>query len=182
MSSDFEGIFGGDWKPEEGEGRFPLGNGSGEPENRAPRALHEKEVKVVNVFEGVVTGPNLPPATQTTTFVLLRDNRGRDLRIFVNRDVAYSISLAVSDETPDRPYTHDLMRTMLERFGAKVDRIIIDDLWQDTFYAKIYLLREGIKEVMEIDSRPSDAIAVALRFHAPIYVAEAVLEAAQTES
>ena len=71
--------------------------------------------------------------------MLLRDNRGRDLRIFVVRDVAYAISLRRSPESPDRPYTHDLMRTMLERFGGKVDRIIIDDLWQDTFYAKIYL-------------------------------------------
>lgn len=181
MSSDFEGIFGGDWKPED-ERHFPLENGSGEPENRAPRALHEKEVKVVNVFEGVVSGSPAGPPAQTTTFVLLRDNRGRDLRIFVVRDVAYAISLAVSDESPDRPYTHDLMRTMLERLGAKVDRVIIDDLWQDTFYAKIYLLRDGSKDVLEIDSRPSDAIALALRFRAPIYVAEAVLEAAQSES
>ncbi|MCW3099523.1 MAG: hypothetical protein JWL77_5141 [Chthonomonadaceae bacterium] len=181
MSSDFEGIFGGDWKPED-ERRYPQENGSGEPENRAPRALYEKEVKVVNVFEGIVSGPNVAPSAQTTTFVLLRDNRGRDLRIFVVRDVAYAISLAVSEESPGRPYTHDLMRTMLERLGAKVDRVIIDDLWQDTFYAKIYIMRSGSNEVMEIDSRPSDAIALALRFRAPIYVAEAVLEAAQAES
>jgi bifunctional DNase/RNase len=181
VSSDFEGIFPGDWKPED-DRPFSAANGSGEPENRGPRALHEKEVKVVNVFEGIVSGPNAVQPTQTTTFVLLRDSRGRDLRIFVVRDVAYAISLAVADETPDRPYTHDLMRVMLERLGAKVDRVIIDDLWQDTFYAKIYLLREGVKDVLELDSRPSDAIAIALRFRAPIYVAEAVLEAAHPES
>ncbi len=179
MSSDFEGIFPRDWRPSDDERRFPSENGSGEPENRAPRALHEKEVKVVNVFEGVVSGVTTGIPTQTTTFVLLRDSRGRDLRIFVVRDVAYAISLAVSDESPDRPYTHDLMRVMLERLGAKIDRVIIDDLWQDTFYAKVYLLRDGDKEALEIDSRPSDAIALALRFHAPIYVAEAVLEAVQ---
>lgn len=176
MSSDFEGIFGSDWKPED-ERRFRPDDSAGEPENRLPRALYEKEVKVVNVFEGVVSGPAAGPPTPTTTFVLLRDSRGRELRIFVVRDVAYAISLAVSDESPDRPYTHDLMRVMLERLGARVDRIIIDDLWQDTFYAKIYLLKAGAKEAIEIDSRPSDAIALALRFRAPIYVAEAVLEA-----
>lgn len=181
MSSDFEGLFDSGWKPED-ERRLPQENGPGEPENRSPRALHEKEVKVVDVYEGVISGPNPVPPPQATTFVLLRDNRGRDLRIFVVRDVAYAISLAVKEETPDRPYTHDLMRTMLERLGAKVERVIIDDLWQDTFYAKIYLLREGMKELMEIDARPSDAIALALRFRAPIYVAEAVLEAAQCES
>ncbi len=182
MSSDFEGIFGGDWNKPEDERRFPLEDGSVEPENRAPRPLYEKEVKVVNVFEGIVSGPNANPSAPITTFVLLRDNRGRELRIFVVRDVAYAISLAISDEIPDRPYTHDLMRTMLERLGTKVDRVIIDDLWQDTFYAKIYLTREGTKDVMEIDSRPSDAIALGLRFRAPIYVAEAILESTQTES
>ena len=181
MSSDFEGIFPGDWKPGD-ERQFPLESGSGEPENRTPRVLYEKEVKVVNVFEGVVTGPAGGPAPQPTTFVLLRDNRGRDIRIFVVRDVAYAISLAVAEESPDRPYTHDLMRVMLERLGAKVERVIIDDLWQDTFYAKVYLLRAGSTDVLEIDSRPSDAIALALRFHAPIYVAEAVLEAAHSEN
>jgi bifunctional DNase/RNase len=181
VSSDFDGIFGGGWKPED-ERRFPQESGKGEPENRGPRALYEKEVKVVNVFEGVVSGAAVGPSPQTTTFVLLRDNRGRNIRIFVVRDVAYAISLAVAEENPDRPYTHDLMRVMLERLGAKLDRVIIDDLWQDTFYAKIYLVRDGVKDVMEIDSRPSDAIALALRFRAPIYVAEAVLEAGQSES
>ena len=181
MSSDFEGIFGSDWRPEDGK-RFPLEHGSGEPENRAPRALHEKEVKVVNVFEGVVSGAAAGLPIPTTTFVLLRDNRGREIRIFVVRDVAYAISLALSDESPDRPYTHDLMRVMIERLGARVERVIIDDLWQDTFYAKIYLLKDGAKEVVEIDSRPSDALALALRFRAPIYVAEAVLEAAHSEN
>ena len=181
MSSDFDGIFGGGWKPED-ERRLPPEPGTGEPENRAPRALFEKEVKVVNVYEGIVSVPAALPSGQTTTFVLLRDNRGREIRIFVVRDVAYAISLAVSEESPDRPYTHDLMRVMLQRLGARLDRVIIDDLWQDTFYAKIYLMRDGANEVLEIDSRPSDAIALALRFRAPIYVAEAVLEAAQSEA
>lgn len=184
MSSDFEGLFGRDWRPPRGEGDLPLEDDqeeAGEPENRAPRPLYEKEVKVVDVFEGIVSGPNAGHQTQPTTFVLLRDNRHRDLRIFVVRDVAYAISLALKEETPDRPYTHDLMRTILERLEAKVERVIIDDLWQDTFYAKIYVTKAGSQEVMEIDSRPSDAIALALRFRAPIYVAEAVLDAAQAE-
>jgi bifunctional DNase/RNase len=58
---------------------------------------------------------------------------------------------------------------------VSIDRVVIDDLWQGTFYAKIYLLH-GDEEI-EIDSRPSDAIALALRFRAPIYMAESVLEA-----
>jgi bifunctional DNase/RNase len=71
--------------------------------------------------------------------------------------------------------THDLTRNILTRLGVSIDRVVIDDLWQGTFYAKIYLLH-GDEEI-EIDSRPSDAIALALRFRAPIYMAESVLEA-----
>ena len=149
-----------------------------EPENRGYRALNEKEVRVVNVYEGVYDTPNGGQAN-STTFVLLRDNRGREFKIFVLRDVAVAISFGLENDPPDRPFTHDLMRTMIERLGAKVERITIDDLWRDTFYAKIGLVQNG--ESIEIDARPSDAIAIALRFRAPIYVAEAVLEASQPD-
>ncbi len=179
MSSDFESIFGGNWRPDE-DARLPAEGISSEQENRAPRALNEKEVKVVNVFEGIVNTPGTTIPSQVSTFVLLRDNKGREFRIFVVRDVAYAISLALSEEAPDRPYTHDLMKVILDRMGAKVERVIIDDLWQDTFYAKIYLIRNGESDTIEIDSRPSDALALALRFRAPIYVAEAVLESIQS--
>ncbi len=195
MSSDFDSLFPREWRPDEEkrpsreglplepENRIPPVEGLPlEPENRLPRILNEKEVKVVNVFEGIVNSPGTSTPAQVSTFVLLRDNRGREFRIFVVRDVAYAISLALSGDAPDRPYTHDLMKVMLDRMGAKVDHVIIDDLWQDTFYAKIYLLRNGEKETLEIDSRPSDALALALRYRAPIYVAEAVLDAVQSES
>ena len=71
--------------------------------------------------------------------------------------------------------THDLLRNILMRLDITVDRVVIDDLWHGTFYAKIYL-RRGEEEI-EMDARPSDAIALALRFRAPIYMAESVLEA-----
>ena len=105
---------------------------------------------------------------------MLRDNAGREFKIFVMRDVAVAISMAIESERPDRPFTHDLIRNVLERLGAAVERVTIDDLWQETFYAKITLSRGD--ESFDIDARPSDAIAMALRYHAPIYVAEAVLE------
>lgn len=174
MSSDFRDLF-GDWRPED-EGRKPSDGMSPEPENRGQRQLNEKEVKVVNVYEGVIESEGLGIA-QPTTFVLLRDNFGRDFRIFVLRDVALAISMALENGIPDRPFTHDLMKIMIERLGGVVERVTIDDLWQDTFYAKITLTKGG--ETVDIDSRPSDAIALALRFRAPIYVAESVLEAAQ---
>ncbi len=176
MGDDFKDLF-GDWRPDE------LGRGKGdefrsEPENRMRRALNEKEVKIVNVYEAVPDG-SAGQAVQPQTFVLLRDNRGRELRIYVLRDVALAISLALESETPDRPFTHDLMKNILDRLSVSVERVTIDDLWQETFYARITLDNKG--ETLDIDARPSDAIALALRYRAPIYVAEAVLEATTHE-
>ncbi len=176
MGNDFKDLF-GDWRPdEEGGGRGD--DFRAEPENRVRHALNEKEVKIVNVYEAVPEGGTGQP-TLNTTFVLLRDNRGRELRIYVLRDVALAISLALESETPDRPFTHDLMKNILERLSVTVERITIDDLWQETFYARITLNHNG--ESLDIDARPSDAIALALRYKAPIYVAEAVLEATTQE-
>ena len=174
--SDFRDLFGGMGPDDD---RRPASDDAGpEPENRGYRALNEKEVRVVNVYEGVYDSPGGGQAS-STTFVLLRDNRGREFKIFVLRDVALAISLGLENDPPDRPHTHDLFKTMIERLGAKVERITIDDLWNDTFYAKIGLIQGS--ESIEIDARPSDAIAIALRFRAPIYVAEAVLEASQPD-
>jgi len=172
VGNDFKDLF-GDWRPDD----TPP-----EPEGRAQRPLNEKEVKVVNVWEGILEPQGLfgNAETRQTYFIQLRDNQGREFRIFVLRDMALSISLALENENPDRPFTHDLMKAILERMGATIERVTIDDLWQDTFYAKVVITYNG--QTMEIDARPSDAIALALRFRAPIYVAEYVLEAAQHES
>jgi hypothetical protein len=77
---------------------------------------------------------------------------------------------------PSRPLTHDLLKALVEALGAEVIRIIINDLKEGTFYARIHLRRNG--EELDIDSRPSDAIALAVRWGAPIYVAEKVIEKA----
>ncbi len=177
MSNDFSDLF-PDWRSDD-EDRARLPDERAELENLAPRALNEKEVRVVNVYEGIVEDPALGSGPQKTTFVLLRDNAGREFRIFVGRDVAYAISMALDNDVPDRPFTHDLVKNMLDRLGATVERVTIDDLWQDTFYAKITLARGA--EHIEMDSRPSDALAIGLRFHAPIYAAESVLDAAQMD-
>ena len=75
---------------------------------------------------------------------------------------------------PDRPMTHDLIRNILIRIDADVDRVVIDDFWNSVYYAKIYILADG--EEHEIDARPSDAVAIAIRFGAPIYVADSILD------
>ncbi len=173
MGNDFKDLF-GDWHPEdEGSGEY-----TAYPEKRPNRALNEKEVRVVNVFEITSEGGGAAPPL-SSIFVLLRDNSGRQIKVFVGRDVAYAISLGLERQTPDRPFTHDLLKAVIDRLGGSVDHVVIDDLMQETFYAKVALTQNGVSR--EIDARPSDAIALALRCRAPIYVAEAVLESAQEE-
>jgi hypothetical protein len=82
-------------------------------------------------------------------------------------------------ESVDRPQTYDLAMLIIDKLGASVERATIDDIWQSTFYAKLTLTRDGVST--DIDCRPSDAINLALRARAPIYVAEAVIEASQDE-
>jgi len=186
VAGDFDKLFGEDWQPQEPdpEGRQPSrddehsieaaqGNPdyTSETENRKPRSLNEKEVKIAGVF--VQTDPNTPHRQH---FVLLRDNRGRHVKIFVGEFEALAITLALDNEKTDRPLTHDLLKLIMDRLDTKVDRVIIDDLWQDTFYAKLILLQPS-GGTIEVDARPSDAIAIAVRGKAPIYMAETVLEA-----
>lgn len=137
-----------------------------EVEVRRARELNEKEVKVVGVYEH----PRGP-------FVLLRDSRGRAMPIWIGQAEALSISIAIDGTPTPRPLTHELLRTLLERLGATVESALVDDLYNNTYYAKLALRSNG--KSMEIDCRPSDAIAIALRCRVPIYVADAVLEEAQ---
>ena len=183
MPSDFDRLFDDDWRPQEAdpdglaslrgfssEDSGPAGESTSEVENQKPRSLNEKEVKIMGVYAHQEQG------TINNHFVLLRDNRGRRVPIFVGQFEAWAISLALEGDAPDRPFTHDLIRLMLERLDATIERVVIDDLWNETFYAKIGLVKKG-GETLEVDARPSDAIALALRVRAPIYMAETVLEA-----
>ncbi len=134
-----------------------------------------KEVKVVGVFEHPDQGNNQP-----TAFVLLRDNQGRSVLIWIGRFEALAISLALENASADRPLTHDLLNNVIIKLNGTVERILIDDLWNNTYYAKLTIAYNG--KSLEIDSRPSDAIALALRAKAPIFMTEAVLQkAALTE-
>ncbi len=186
VASDFKDLFGDEWRPSDylgSEGGGSSSPQSGEPssrpssgqeftsevENRTPRTLNEKEVKVMGVYIQQEQG------LQPQHFVLFRDNKNRLVRIWVGPPEAMSISHAIENEPMERPLTHDLMKIMLDRLGASIDRIIIDDLWKETFYAKITLAKPS-GELVEIDARPSDAVAMGLRFKAPIYMAESVLE------
>jgi len=163
VSEDFKDIF-GDWEHDE--------EPSEEDNAGKERLLDEKEVTVVGVFEhGELSAHGVP----AQTFVLLQDRQERKVPIWIGRYEAIAIQTALDGERLDRPMTHDLVKIILDRIGATVDHVIVDDLWQETFYAKLCLTLND--QTYEIDCRPSDAIAIAVRTKAPVYVAEAVFKA-----
>lgn len=116
--------------------------------------------------------------TNVGFIVFLKPDEGdRVLPIFIGANEAQSIALALGEEPPPRPMTHDLMKTVLEALDATVTRVEITDLREGTFYGKVRVLRNDIEET-EFDARPSDAIALALRFEAPLFAARSVFEEA----
>jgi bifunctional DNase/RNase len=108
--------------------------------------------------------------------ILKERNAERYLPIWIGPSEADAIAIKLQDVTVPRPLTHDLLCTMIGTLGAKVNFIVVCDLLNDTFYAKINL---GVDSgEIDIDSRPSDAIAIAVRTKVPIYAEETVLEKA----
>ncbi len=100
----------------------------------------------------------------------------RYLPIWIGPSEADAIAVKLQGVTVPRPLTHDLLRIIIDTLGATVNAIIVSDLKNDTFYAKIVLNIDGGQ--MEVDSRPSDALALAVRVEVPIYAEEAVLDKA----
>ncbi len=109
-------------------------------------------------------------------FALLVDDEGRRLPLWMGRCQALAIHFKLQATQWPRPMTHDLLSNSVERLGGRVTRVIIDDLWQNTFYAKVCLVAGEDEQEMQIDCRPSDAVALAIRVGAPILVRDDVLE------
>ncbi|MCU0643404.1 MAG: bifunctional nuclease family protein [bacterium] len=116
--------------------------------------------------------------TSTNRFVvILKDDvRSRWLPIVVGSTEAQAIALQLEKISPPRPLTHDLIKNLLDSIKVLVTRIVVNDLRENTYYAAISLKTNG--STKEIDARPSDAIALALRVQAPIYVEENVMKRA----
>jgi bifunctional DNase/RNase len=120
-----------------------------------------------------VRGLMLDPATNMPIIVLKDVNSDAVLPIWVGVFEANAIALEIEKVAPPRPMTHDLLKNVLMGLGASVERVVVTELRNDTFFAAIYASRDG--EPIVIDSRPSDAIALAMRTDSPIYVDEEVL-------
>lgn len=112
-----------------------------------------------------------------TPVVLLQEAEGaqRSLPIFIGPPEATAIALALQGISPPRPMTHDLMRDLLEALGARVTRVVVTEVRDQTFFAEIHLQVGG--RSIEISSRPSDAIALATRTSSPLYVSDELMDA-----
>ena len=113
--------------------------------------------------------------TSDQQVIWLKERHGdRSFPIVIGIFEAVAIRRKLNDEPLERPLTHDLLANVISQLNAQVERIIVTALKRTTFYAKIVLRRNG--QVVEIDSRPSDAIALAVRVEAPIFVEEDLLD------
>jgi hypothetical protein len=132
----------------------------------------EIEMKIRTLMMDPVT--NMP-------IVVLKDARGNAiLPIWVGVYEANAIALELEKVQTPRPMTHDLLRNVLLGLNVRVHKVVVTDLREDTFYALIWMERDG--QMMSIDSRPSDALALALRLDCPIFVEEEVLKNSRISS
>ncbi|MBV8781934.1 MAG: bifunctional nuclease family protein [Phycisphaerae bacterium] len=112
---------------------------------------------------------------QEQQIIVLKEVDGeRKFPMVIGTDIALTIHRRLNGETPPRPMTHDLLASVIEHLGVKVTQIEINNLQNGTFFAKIHLQRNGT--TVEVDSRPSDAIALGVTSNVPIFVADHVLD------
>jgi len=136
----------------------------------ATRAKEEGSVQVEVRHVGFDQLSNSP-------VVILQDQKSKKaIPIWVGTFEAQAIALELQGVPPPRPLTHDLVKTILEQVGVGFEKIVVSELKGNTYYARIHLTAAG--KPFEVDSRPSDAIALALRFHRPIFVAKELLDSA----
>jgi len=129
----------------------------------------EVEMKIRGLMMDPVT--NMP-------IVILKDNNGNTiLPIWVGIYEANAIALEIEKVSTPRPMTHDLIKTLLLGLETAVHKVVVNELKDDTFYALIWLEKDG--ELITVDSRPSDALALALRLDCPIYVDESMLKSSK---
>jgi len=132
-----------------------------------PLASGPQEVAVMGVF--------LDPQAQQPVVVLQGKRDHRSFAMVIGPAEATGIAVPLQQITPPRPLTHDLFLTLFGRLGVKVEKVVITDLRDNTFFAIIHLDANG---AMQLDSRPSDAIALAVRAKAPVYAEDRVFEKA----
>jgi bifunctional DNase/RNase len=127
-----------------------------------------------------IRGLIMDPVTQMPIVVLKDVNGATALPIWVGIYEANAIALEIEKVSTPRPMTHDLMKSLLLGLDAHVHKVVVNELKDDTFFALIWLERGG--EMISVDSRPSDALALALRLDCPIFVDDSVLKSSKLAS
>ena len=128
------------------------------------------------LIEMVVESVRVHMLSSRHVVILKETGRDRYLPIWIGPWEASAIAMRLQGLTPERPLTHDLFASALEAVDARVSKVVISDLADETFHARLYVEREG--RIGEVDARPSDALALAVRVGAPIFAAPSVLDQA----
>ncbi|MEE8177585.1 MAG: bifunctional nuclease family protein [Acidobacteriota bacterium] len=131
-------------------------------------------------IEMKIRGLMMDPTTNMPIVILKDLNGNAVLPIWVGVYEANAIALEIEKVATPRPMTHDLIKNLLLGLNTAVHKVVVNDLREDTFYALIWLEQDG--QTISIDSRPSDALALALRLDCPIYVEESVLKSSKVSS
>ena len=124
-----------------------------------------------------IRGLMMDPATNMPIVVLKEVGADGVMPIWVGLFEANAIAIEIEKLSAPRPMTHDLTRNLIQHLNGQLDRVLISELKDDTFFAQLWLKQNG--EPVVVDARPSDAIALALRFDCPIYVSEQVMDVAR---
>ena len=128
------------------------------------------------MLEMSVDSIRVSPMNYQRVVILRQKGSDRYLPIWIGPAEADAIAVKLQDLSVPRPLTHDLLRTVIDTLGGQVQHILVSDLQNDTFFAKIVIQMNG--DLKEIDSRPSDAMALAVRMQAPIFAEETVMDKA----
>jgi len=134
----------------------------------------------INEVETKIRGLMMDPVTNMPIVVLKDVNGETVLPIWVGPYEANAIALEIEKVATPRPMTHDLIKNLLTGLETRVHKIVVSELREETFFAVIWLERDG--RIVSVDSRPSDALALALRMDCPIFVSDDVLKASKAAS
>ena len=143
---------------------------------RLKRSFNQKEIPLQNIKMDILGLSTSPSSGGAYALILSETDGNRRLPIIIGTFEAQAIALELESIKPPRPMTHDLLKNMVLSFDSNVNQVVINDLNEGTFFAQIHY-KKNDKQV-ELDARPSDAIALAIRFGAPIFVNQKVLDEA----
>jgi bifunctional DNase/RNase len=138
-----------------------------------PACLSYIRAEVVRMQEMLIYGVSFDLVGKQPIVLLKTSDGNKFLPIWIGHPEAAAILMKLQSQTSVRPMTHDLVSDMLEQLGASISRITVTELRENTFYAQITVVQDG--QEIEVDSRPSDAIALAIRAEAPIFAADDVI-------